>query len=212
MKEKIIAFAQTNRKYLVGLALLLALLVFGYFLWQYFHPPQPITGESQQQAETPSGVELAAHNAQVGMLQSQLEEAAQQIAVLKNQPPNTVIQTVPVHVPYVVEQQRQQSGADFAIVTDPAHPSTTVDLQQVEQLPANTTVTLNQYNVQAFKKVIRGITIYPDWGKTVQGNPGVNEITADGSRRITKDGKYLGVAAGYDFKNEEVKLGIRYTF
>lgn len=199
-------------KYIIGLAVVLALLVFGYFAWQHFHPPQAITGESQQQAETPAGVELAARNAQVGMLQSQLEEAAQQIAALKNQPPEKIVQTVPYEVVKTVEVEREKSGADFAIVTDPANPTTPVDLNEVEKLPENTAVNLNQYNVYAYKKIVRGITVYPNWGKTIQGSPGVNEVTVDVSRRVTKGGKYLGVAAGYDVKHKEVKAGIRYTF
>ena len=32
------------------------------------------------------------------------------------------------------------------------------------------------------------------------------------SRRITKDGKYIGVVAGYDFKYDHAKAGLRYSF
>ncbi len=184
----------------------------GYLIWQYFHPPQAITAESQQQAETPAGIDLAAKNAHIEMLQSQLEEAAAQIAALKNQKPDTIIKTVPVEVTKVVEKEVEKRGADFAIVTDPAQPDKQVDLKQVEKLPADTMVTLNQYNVFAYKKVVRGINIYPDWSGLVQQKPKLDEVTVDVSRRITKDGKYLGAVAGYDFKNKESKLGLRYSF
>lgn len=39
-----------------------------------------------------------------------------------------------------------------------------------------------------------------------------NEVTADVSRRISKSGKYLGVAAGYDFEHEKGKKGLRYSY
>lgn len=193
-------------KYIWGLAILLAL---SYFGWQHFHQPQPITGESQKQAETPAGVELAAKNAHIDMLQSQLEETAKQIADLKNKPPDTIIHTVPVKVIETVEVERKKSGADFAIVTDPKQPDKQVDLKDIERLPADTSVTLNQYNVQAYKKVIHGYNIYPGYDA---GGFKINEITADASRRISKDGKYLGVIAGYDFEHDKAKIGLRYSF
>lgn len=194
---------------IIGLAALLAIV---FFVWQYTHQPQPVTGESQQQAETQAGLELAAKNAQIEMLQSQLDEAAKQITELKNKPPNTVIKTVPVEVMKTVEVERQKSGADFAIVTDPKQPDKTVDLKDVEKLPADTSVTLNQYNVFAYKKVIRGVNVYPDWSETARGKFKIDEVTADISRRITRDGKYLGVSVGYDFEHDKAKAGIRYSF
>lgn len=156
----VIQWVCSHKKQIGVCFLAIAILAGGYLLYQHFHPPQLVTTESQQQAETPEGISLAAHNAQVDMLQSQLKEAAQQIAALKNQPPNTIVQTIPVQVPYVVEQQREKAGADFAIVTDPANPTTPVDLKQVAQLPANTPVTLNQYNVQAYPQHMAEVSYY----------------------------------------------------
>ena len=204
-------FSLTKRQAAILLGVLI-LCVAGYFTYQHFHQPQPITAESQQQAETPQGVDMAAKNAHIDMLQSQLQEAANQIAKLKNKPPDTIVKTVPVEVTKTVEVERQKSGADFAIVTDPKQPDKQVDLKEVAKLPADTTVTLNQYNVFAYKKVVKGYNVYPDWGEAARGKLKLNEINYDVSRRITKDGKYLGVVAGYDFKHDEAKAGIRYSF
>ncbi|WP_028972419.1 hypothetical protein, partial [Sporomusa ovata] len=143
---------------------------------------------------------------------SQLNEAAQQIAELKNKPPDTIIQTVPVEVIKTVEVERQKSGADFAIVTNLVNLDKQVNLQEVASLPADTPVTLKQYNVFAYKKVIRGVNVYSDWSKAAQGKFKIDEVTADVSRRITKDGKYIGIVAGYDFKYDHAKAGIRYSF
>jgi hypothetical protein len=46
----------------------------------------------------------------------------------------------------------------------------------------------------------------------IYGPSGVSEITGDVSRKISNDGKYLGVAGGYDFDNKKAKLGLRYSF
>ncbi|MBP2638671.1 MAG: hypothetical protein H6Q72_4578 [Firmicutes bacterium] len=196
------------RQVLIALGVIL-MAVAGYFIWQHFHQPQPVTGESQQQAETPVGVELAAKNAHIGMLQSQLNEAAKQIAELKNKTPDTIIKTVPVEVIKTVEVERQKSGADFAIVTDPKQLDKQVNLKDIEKLPSDTSVTLNQYNVHAYKNVIRGYNVYPRYDG---GHLKFNEITADVSRRISKDGKYIGVAAGYDFEHDKAKIGLRYSY
>lgn len=196
---------------LLGVVLLVALV--GWLLWQHFNQPQSVTGESQEQAETPAGVEQAADNAKVKLLESQLAEAAQQINDLKNKPPDTIIKTVPYEVVKVVEKEVEKRGANFGIVTDPANPDKPVDLNEVAKLPEGTTVNLNQYNVYAYRKVIRGYNIMPDWSESIKkGNPRIQEITFDASRRITKDGKYLGGVIGYDFKHDEAKAGIRYSF
>ena len=203
-------FSLTKRQ--VAMLGVLILCVAGYFTWQHFHKPQPVTAESQQQAETPQGVNLAAKNAHITMLQSQLDEAAQQIAKLKNKPPDTIVKTVPVEVTKVITHEVEKRGADFAIVTDPKQPDKQVNFKEIEKLPPDTPVTLNQYNVFAYKKVIRGVNVYPDLSKAVQGKFKLDEVTADVSRRITKDGKYIGVVAGYDFNHDHAKAGIRYSF
>lgn len=202
----------TKRQAAIMLGAVLLLIVAGWLLYQHFHETQPITVESQQQAETPAGVELAAKNAHITMLQSQLNEASKQIAYLKNKPPDTIIRTVPVEVVKNVEVERQKSGADFAIVTDPKQPDKPVDLHQVEKLPVDTQVTLNQYNVHAYKKVTRGINVYPDWGAAANRKLKLDEVTADVNRKISKDGKYIGVIAGYDFEHDKAKVGLRYSF
>lgn len=177
---------------------------------QYFKPkPQPVTPMPQSQVETPQGVQQAAENAKVKMLESQLIEAAEQIAYLKNKPPDVVVQTVVKEVPAAVEKERVKSKADFAIVTDPAHPDKPVTMGD---LPADMPVDLNVYNVHAYKRVIRGVDIYPDWDKVRYGKFGVDEVSIDISKKITKDGKYIGLKAGYEFDDKEAKLGIRMMF
>lgn len=197
-------------KAILSLILFIVVCVAGYFVYQHFRPAQLVTGESQQQAEMPQGISLAAHNAHVSMIQEQLDQAAQQIALLENKPPRTIIKTVPVEVEKVVYKEVKKRGADLAIVTDPNNPNKVVDLKEVEKLPVSTSVTLNQYNVFAYKKVIRGVNVYSSFtGITPSG---ISEVTYDVSRRISNDGKYIGVVGGYSFDNKKVKIGLRYSF
>jgi hypothetical protein len=161
-------FSLTKRQAVILLGVVL-LVVAGYYAWQHYHQPQLVIAESQTQAETSAGVDLAAKNAHIDMLQSQLNEAAQQIFDLKNKPPDTIVKTVPVEVVKTVEVERKKAGADFTIVTDPTNPDKTVDLKEIEKLPAETVVTLNQYNVFAYKKGYPGRKCIPRLGKSSQG-------------------------------------------
>lgn len=219
MNEKELAQEVLNKvqaapsKYRVA-AIFMAVLIIviaGYLAWQHFFTsaPQPVTVITQKQAETPQGVDLAAKNAKLEMMQSQLDEAAAQIAYLKNKPPEKVIITEVKEVVKVVEKEVTKSGADFAILTDPANPDKKVGLKEIEALPEGTIVTLNQYNVFAYKKVIRGVNVFPALDS---GRVKINEVTFDVSRRISKGGKYVGVVVGYDIENNKAKAGIRYSF
>lgn len=197
-------------KIILSLIIFLILCIIGYFTYLYLHPVQILTGESQQQAETIQGISLAAHNADVPMTQSQLNEAVQQIALLKDKSPDKIIKTVPEEVIKTAEKSVEKSGADFSIVTDPQQPDNKVDLKEIAKLSARTDVTLNQYNVFAYKKIIRGINVYPRF--TGITPTGLSEVTYDVNRKITNDGKYIGITGGYDFDNKKAKIGLRYTF
>ncbi|MCC5465528.1 hypothetical protein [Pelosinus baikalensis] len=197
-------------KVILSLIVFIAVSAVGYFIYQYLHPAQLVTPLSQQQAETPQGIDLAAHNAKVTMMQDQLDSAARQVAELKNQKPDTIIKTVPVEVEKAVIKEVEKRGADFAIVTDPTNPNKAVDLNEVANLPASTDVTLNQYNVFAYKKVLRDIAVYPSFtGITPNG---IDEVSYGVSRKITNDGKYVGLVVGYEFDDKKTKIGLRYTF
>lgn len=197
-------------KIIFSLILIIVLAIAGYCLYKHLHPAQIATGESQVQAETPAGISLAAHNAHVRLMQDQLDQASEQIAYLKDKKPDTIIKTVPYEVEKVVIKEVATRGADFAIVTDPSEPTKKVDLKEVAKLPDATTVNLSQYNVFAYKKILKGMNIYPKFEgiKPV----GLSEITGDISRKISKDGKYLGLVAGYEFDDKKAKLGLRVTF
>jgi|GEM_PF-2801231 CHASE3 domain sensor protein len=51
-------------KIILSLILIITLLI-GYAVYRDLHKTQVVTGESQTQAETPAGVDLAAQNASV---------------------------------------------------------------------------------------------------------------------------------------------------
>jgi hypothetical protein len=206
-------FSLTKCQAVILLGVVLLVVVAGYFAYQHFNQPEPVTTLSQEQAETPAGVQQAADNAHINMLQSQLDEAAREITQLKNKPPEKVVVTEVKEVIKVVEKEVEKSGADFGIITDPANPDKPVNLNEIAALPEGTTVNLNQYNVYAYRKVIRGISVMPDWSESIKkGSPRIQEVSYDVSRRITKDGKYIGGVVGYDFKHDEAKAGIRYSF
>ena len=204
IKQYIVNFYNQHKTLTIAVSVIF-LLIIGYLSYQLLNKHKNATYEAQEQAETVQGVQIAADNAHVKILQSQLDEAKNQIAALKNRKPDAVVQTVVKEVPVIIEKERDKAKADFAIITNPKEPNKKVDLGDYKQTDP---IVLNQYNVHAYKKVLRGITYYPkqinDWQP--------QEITVDWSRKITRDGKYVGIAAGYDFEQDKAKIGVRVTF
>ena len=183
---------KVNREFAVAIAIVAILLV-GFVLCgivDYFHPPEKATSMSQSQAESEAGINTAAHNAQIPLSASQSKEVVTQIREIHTteQVPVYVVQSTGATVSQDVEQAREDSKADFAVVTDLNHPEQEV---KVDELDKDARVELNQYNVQAYKPVIRQI----EAGKVAGGDGFM--IGGSVSRKITKDGQYLGVGADY---------------
>ena len=197
-----------RNKTILYVVIALCIAIAGYFAYQYFNPAQPVTTLSQQQAETTRGVKQAADNAHIKLLQDQLKQTSEQIAILKNQKPDTIIKVVPVEIIKTIETERVTRGADFAIVTDPTNPTKVVDLKEVAKLPASTPITLNEYNVQAYRDHLTGFNIYHSFTSALP----ISEVSVDYSKKVTKDGKYVGVVGAYDVEHSNIKAGLRVTF
>lgn len=63
----------TWKKIMIGAVTVVIIVGGAYFTWRYFQKA-PVTGESQRQAETPLGIDKAAHNAQVKMYEDKRYE------------------------------------------------------------------------------------------------------------------------------------------
>ena len=196
--EKIVKYAA------VAAAIILSVLL-GFYFFDKHKPPEKETGMSQVQAETEAGINTAAHNAQVPLSATQAKEVVTQIREIHTteQVPVYVVQSTGTTVRQDVEQAREDNKADFAVVTDPNHPDEEVKLSNI---PTDTVVELNQYNVQAYKSVIRQIEV----GKVAGGDGFM--IGGNVSRKITKDGQYLGVGADYDIDDKRVYVKVVYSW
>ncbi len=203
----VINFIKNHKKIIAGALAFIILGIAAYLIYGHFHPAQPVTTESQQQAETPAGVETAADNAQVPISTGQTQETAKEIKyiVSSGQQPQYVVYTTANQAPAAEKTAQEKAGADFAIVTDPANPADTVD---TSKLPADTQISLNQYNVQAYKKILHTVSYAP---KAID-NPSPKEIGYSVSRKITKDGKYLGVGVDYNFDDKAAIVKLEYTW
>ena len=177
-------------KYTVIAVAIILLVLLGFYFFDKHKPPKKETGMSQIQAETEAGINTAAHNAQVPLSATQAKEVVTQIREIHTteQVPVYVVQSTGSAVSQDVEQAREDNKADFAVVTDPNHPDEEVKLDELDK---DAKVELNQYNVQAYKPVIRQI----EAGKEAGGDGFM--VGGSVSRKITKDGQYLGVGADY---------------
>ena len=165
-----------------------------------------MTTESQTQAETPAGVTQAADKAQVSISPSQAQEAASQIRYIYTNSiiPQYTITTTGANAEKQAQAAQNNAGADFSIITNKSNPNTKTDLKT---LPASSTVELNQYNVQAYKKILHTIEVVPD----IQ-NKSVDEVGYTVSRKISNDGKYIGIGASYNIDDHKTMVKLSYTW
>ncbi|WP_196600017.1 hypothetical protein [Pectinatus frisingensis] len=203
----VISFIKNHKKIVLSALAVIILGIGAYFIYQHFHPAQPVTNESQEQAETPSGVEQAASNAKVPISAGQAQEAASQIKyiVSSGQQPKYVVYTTASEAPAAEKTAQEKAGADFSIVTNPRNPTETVD---TSKLSSDTQISLNQYNVQAYKKVLHTVSYAP---KAID-NPSPKEVGYSVSRKTTKDGQYLGVGVDYNFDDKATMVKLEYTW
>jgi len=152
-----VAYWLYQKRAIIGYVLLAIALLFGaYKAWAYFHPPNPVTFESQQQASTPAGVMQAANNAQVPLTASQAFDVSEYIRDNQNTYPTSTETTTGSKLQQVVSNAVYKFGGDFAIVTDPKNPT------QKPVVKPGDTVVLNEYVTKA----------YPDHLLTAGGGKG----------------------------------------
>lgn len=167
--------------------------------------PQKVTVEPQSEAQTETGVEKAADSAQVPVSRQQAQDAAQEIRYIyqHDDPPEYTIVTTGGDVEKQAQAAQKRAGADFSIVasTDGA-PANTASISKDKP------VELNQYNVQAYKRVLHTVEVSPD----IEGGRGIAEVGYSVSRKVSRDGKYLGVGASYNFDNDKAYVKMTYTW
>ena len=167
--------------------------------------PQKVTVEPQTQAQSEAGVEKAADNAQVPVSRQQAQDAAQEIRYIyehDTKPEYTII-TTGGDVEKQAQAAQERAGADFSIVA--SQDGSKADVASINK---DKPVELNQYNVQAYKKVLHTVEVSPD----IEGGRGVAEIGYTVSRKVSRDGKYLGVGASYNFDSNKAYVKMTYTW
>ncbi len=189
--------------YAVGIILVAVLAVVA---WRYTHRPEPVTTETQVQAQTVQGVDRAANNAHVTLTPDQSQQTADRIKYIYTHDvqPVYTITTTGDKAQTCSQAAQKAAGADFSIVTDKYNPTK----QTIPKtLPASSTVELNQYNVQAYKKILHTIEVVPD----IQ-NKSVDEVGYTVSRKISNDGKYIGIGATYNIDEHKTMVKLSYTW
>lgn len=205
--EKVKAWALAHRRIIGGVVLVVLLVVIAVLLFRSCktEQPQKVTVEPQTQAQTEAGVEKAADAAQVPVSRQQAQDAAQEIRYIyqHDEPPEYTIVTTGGDVEKQAQAAQKRAGADFSIVasTDGA-PANTASISKDKP------VELNQYNVQAYKAVLHTVEVSPD----IEGGRGIAEVGYSVSRKVSRDGKYLGVGASYNFDNDKAYVKMTYTW
>ena len=207
--EKIKSWVDDHKNLIAYIVAGAVLICAAFLIYRHFHQPEPVTTESQTQAETPAGVTQAADKAQVSISPSQAQEAASQIKYIYTNSiiPQYTIKTTGDKAQEASDKAQEAAGADFAIVTNKSNPTEATSLKT---LPAGSTVELNQYNVQAYKKVLHTVEVVPDIDAA--GVSGINEVGYTVSRKVKGDGKYIGIGASYNIDDHKTMVKLSYTW
>lgn len=204
MWKKIKNWYVEHKYEVAGAFIIIATVLFvAFYIYQFFYGPftKSVMPMPQQQAETPAGVEKAASNAHIKLdsgQQKQVSETIREIRVTEKEPVY-IIQTTGDKVQEASEKASKQEKADFSIVTDKDHPDEAVELDKLDK---NTTVNLNQYNVQAYKKHINTIEYYP----------AEKAVGYTHQWKISKSGKYMGVGVDYDTDDGRIMAKVTYSW
>ena len=194
-----------------GAALVVVLLIAATGLWlynRYFKADETIVQESQTTAETPAGVQRAAEKAGVTVDSDQAKAVAKEIKYIyeTQKEPVYIVKTTGAEVQTAASTARKEAKADFSIITDKNNPTKEVSLEELQKEKAQP-VELNQYNIQAYKPVIRTISITPDINER-----GVRQVDFSIARKVTKDGQYVGVGVGYDIVDKRALVNLSYSW
>ena len=183
------------------LFVILELILIAFALYHLLKPPETITVMPQEQAETTQGVKQASENAQVKIDNAQAQEIASTIREIRvvEKAPEYAVHTTGDKAQEASEKAQEATGADFAIVTNK---DTAQEVKQLDELPADTQVTLNQYNVQAYKKHIN----------TIEYQPTEKVVGYTHQWKVSKSGHYMGVGAVYDIDDKKVMMKITYSW
>lgn len=204
--EKAKAWALAHRRIISGVVLCVLLAVIAVLLFRGCKTePQKVTVEPQVEAQTEAGVEKAADNAQIPVSREQAQDAAQEIRYIyqHDDPPEYTIVTTGGDVEKQAQAAQERAGADFSIVA-----SDDGEKADVASISKDKPVELNQYNVQAYKRVLHTVEVSPD----IDGGRGVAEVGYSVSHKVSRDGKYLGVGASYNFDSNKTYVKMTYTW
>lgn len=179
----------------------LELILIAFALYHLLKPPETITVMPQEQVETTQGVKQASENAHVEIDNAQAQEIASTIREIRvvEKAPEYAVHTTGSKAKEASEKAQEAAGADFAIVTNK---DTTQEAKPLDELPADTQVTLNQYNVQAYKKHIN----------TIEYQPTEKVVGYTHQWKVSKSGNYMGVGADYDIDDKKIMMKITYSW
>lgn len=191
------------KKHIVTILLLLLAICMVCFIYKQQKEIDEVTFMTQQQAETTEGIRKAAEKANTKLDYGQEREIVSTIKEIHTteQVPVYVVKTAGNKLDEASEEARLKAGADFSIITGDAKQK-----QESASAPAeiadSASVTLNQYNIKAYKKQLNTIEYQP-WEKT---------IGYTHSWKIDKSGKYLGIGADYDIDDRRVLAKVTYSW
>lgn len=164
-------------------------------VYHFFIAPDKVPIVTSEDIKTGSSVEKIAASSGVKLSSGQAAEIADKIKKAK---PAGSVSTTAGDLKETAAELQQKNGSDFApVVTD----------EDLSKMDKDKPVELQQYHIYAAPKVLREIGLKAD----SSGN-GIAGVSYGIKRRISAEGKYIGVRADYDWKDKEAAVWLTYTY
>lgn len=113
-----------------------------------------------------------------------------------------------VIVASTIEKGAERVAKEINAKNEALHKSALADTDRTIVTANTDKQTVDVYKVNLAPKVIRGI----DYSVEVGGNPQKGVIGYEVNRRISDEGKYIGVRTSYDIAEKKVMVGIKYMW
>ena len=185
----------------LGILIALVLFFVGNKLYNYYFDKGPVI-MTEEQVKDPKYVKDEINkNSNSHITDSQSREIVKQIEYIavENKQPEYVVQTTREKLDEVSKAEQKKHDADAAIIAPSNDNKYSFD---IDKLPANTPVNLNQYNIKAYPKHLLSMTAMSDKSASISYQTKVKIFGATG---------YIGPAVSYNGESKKGAVGLSVT-
>jgi len=186
------------------LVILSVLFMYNFIKDNFFHTVKPVEMTIEESTDKKE-VEKAIEKQGTNVTASQAEQVSTRIEkiVETREVPVKVVETNVERYKEVVKEEAKAAKADAVIITPAPDETKIKTAEEVKELPKDTTVRLNQYNIKAYPDNLVSVAAFSD---------GDVEVDYQRKVKVFKTDMYIGPAVKVNTRDGHAAAGIKMTF